>query len=678
MNTILRLVAALILSGFTASAGTVLPVKADSTTGVLTSEWVTNFVSGNSLAKNPVPPDTSFCFIGDSITYGQNTTNPATNRFSYIVSNDPIFQGHATERNFAASGASIAAVSAQYTADVAPIISAHAKTYLFILTGRNDGTSSAATIYSSIMTLANTAASAGCVVYLATIPAPFPPFQQANELLRNNGVYPVVDYNSILAWHSVLQTTYFTDGEHPTNFGHQQMAKLLTEEILNPYKSKQSFNLGLDTATVGLSFLHDNMSFPGTVNGNYFFGGFNSTSSDGIGIETHPSQASGTIDATFSPSLTVYATNSAGNTCWSTVVDAVGNEYGFAMGAALYGAYSANASGVQYPVSWAAMGAANGTSGLQPSVFISPLGHLFVVPPSNAIPGADTSYALNVPQLVSMGGEQGDGTPNLWYGTMQMVHDAAGGGGQYFTDNVPAINTGALLLAGANCGAGSGGNGGCDLAIIGNHPYSTLYSNPYSLALVNNYYSTATDSTQWGIVFSKQGAPTGANQPNANVALAQIDVESITTSGAGTGALHFRASNTSYANGVITGEMLRLDGNTKHIMMGQTLFQVGDDGVTTDMYQLYGGDLAVLNVGSTVRIKSGTNALAGTVTLSSGAATITSTAIDVNTVIVPTIKTVSGTPGTALPSIKVSAGSATVTGLSTDNSTYNWVALKVN
>lgn len=81
---------------------------------------------------------------------------------------------------------------------------------------------------------------------------------------------------------------------------------------------------------------------------------------------------------------------------------------------------------------------------------------------------------------------------------------------------------------------------------------------------------------------------------------------------------------------------------------------------------------------STIQITSGSNKLAGTVALSSGAGTITSTAIDANTVIMLSLKTSSGTPGTYEPRADVTSGSATITGLATDNSTYNWVALKVN
>jgi hypothetical protein len=98
-----------------------------------------------------------------------------------------------------------------------------------------------------------------------------------------------------------------------------------------------------------------------------------------------------------------------------------------------------------------------------------------------------------------------------------------------------------------------------------------------------------------------------------------------------------------------------------------------------DSYQaaFFAGAVSLSTAGTTISIKSGTNAAAGTVTLSGGAATITSTAIDVNTVIVMSIKTKSGSFDHA-PSVLVAAGSATIDGHNSDDSTYNWVALKVN
>jgi hypothetical protein len=92
----------------------------------------------------------------------------------------------------------------------------------------------------------------------------------------------------------------------------------------------------------------------------------------------------------------------------------------------------------------------------------------------------------------------------------------------------------------------------------------------------------------------------------------------------------------------------------------------------------FAGAVSLSTAGTTVSIKSGTNAAAGTVTLTGGAGTITSTAIDVNTVIVMSVKTSGGTIGDHTPSVKVNAGNAVITGSSSDTSTYNWIALKVN
>jgi hypothetical protein len=91
----------------------------------------------------------------------------------------------------------------------------------------------------------------------------------------------------------------------------------------------------------------------------------------------------------------------------------------------------------------------------------------------------------------------------------------------------------------------------------------------------------------------------------------------------------------------------------------------------------FAGAVSLSTAGTTISIKSGANAAAGTITLTGGAATITSTAIDVNTVIVMSIKTKSGSFDHA-PSVVVAAGSATIDGHNADASTYNWIALKVN
>lgn len=130
-------------------------------------------------------------------------------------------------------------------------------------------------------------------------------------------------------------------------------------------------------------------------------------------------------------------------------------------------------------------------------------------------------------------------------------------------------------------------------------------------------------------------------------------------------------SNTTYqqqsvGTGVLGYQSFEFNGSYALRLTGSTLAASFNGNVTTD------------TAGKTFAVKSGANAAAGTVTLIAGAATITSTAIDVNTVIIFSDKTAGGTPSVYQPVATVSAGSAAVTGLATDTSTYNWVALKVN
>ena len=54
------------------------------------------------------------------------------------------------------------------------------------------------------------------------------------------------------------------------------------------------------------------------------------------------------------------------------------------------------------------------------------------------------------------------------------------------------------------------------------------------------------------------------------------------------------------------------------------------------------------------------------------------TAITSSTVVFLSLKTASGTAGTYAPLTTVGTGTCVVTGLATDNSTYNWGAISVN
>jgi hypothetical protein len=161
----------------------------------------------------------------------------------------------------------------------------------------------------------------------------------------------------------------------------------------------------------------------------------------------------------------------------------------------------------------------------------------------------------------------------------------------------------------------------------------------------------------------------------------------INTSASGNGALQFRFIDDALASATpvfsVTGRQGATDsfvtapGTGAHTFGTTNTVTMTAGALATTGAATFAGAVSLSTAGTTVSIKSGTNAAAGTVTLVGGNGTITSTAIDVNTVIVMTIKTKSGTFDHA-PSVVVAAGSATIDGHDSDASTYNWVALKVN
>jgi hypothetical protein len=161
----------------------------------------------------------------------------------------------------------------------------------------------------------------------------------------------------------------------------------------------------------------------------------------------------------------------------------------------------------------------------------------------------------------------------------------------------------------------------------------------------------------------------------------------INTSASGNGALQFRfiddAATIATPVFSVTGRQGATDsfvtapGTGAHTFGTTNTVTMTAGALATTGAATFGGAVSLSTAGTTVSIKSGTNAAAGTVTLVAGNGTITSTAIDVNTVIVMSIKTKSGSFDHA-PSVVVAAGSATIDGHNSDDSTYNWIALKVN
>lgn len=80
----------------------------------------------------------------------------------------------------------------------------------------------------------------------------------------------------------------------------------------------------------------------------------------------------------------------------------------------------------------------------------------------------------------------------------------------------------------------------------------------------------------------------------------------------------------------------------------------------------------------TLRIKSGTNLKSGTFTLVSGTKVVANTSVTANSVIIPTLKTVSGTRAGVPDCVPTAGVGFTATGAATDNGTYNFVVVEVN
>lgn len=90
------------------------------------------------------------------------------------------------------------------------------------------------------------------------------------------------------------------------------------------------------------------------------------------------------------------------------------------------------------------------------------------------------------------------------------------------------------------------------------------------------------------------------------------------------------------------------------------------------------GNLIVNTAGKTVKIKQGSNACSGTgVTLSSGTATVNTTAVATGDTVLITKTANGGTTTTGMPAVSISNGvSFTITGSSLDTSTYSWIIIK--
>lgn len=220
-------------------------------------------------------------------------------------------------------------------------------------------------------------------------------------------------------------------------------------------------------------------------------------------------------------------------------------------------------------------------------------------------------------------------------------------------------------------------------------PNSTLFYNPFTNGGINENWlpPTATLTDQTNIFTSSQTITTqGANPTTTTLSGSGITIAATGTDPA-TLTLSSGNSNNAkislQAEGVDKGLLLYDNLGTRVRLSNATggnSLDLNDDGTNTltgDLI-LASGNAVISTEGKTLTLKGGSNAAGGSVKMLAGSATITSTAIAANSVIILSIKAPLGTIGTSMPQVIVTDGSATIKGLATDNSIYNWAMLLVN
>lgn len=109
---------------------------------------------------------------------------------------------------------------------------------------------------------------------------------------------------------------------------------------------------------------------------------------------------------------------------------------------------------------------------------------------------------------------------------------------------------------------------------------------------------------------------------------------------------------------------------------GATVIQVVAGSFNTN----FAGNITTITIGTTLAVKSGSNAKSGTFTLVGGAATVANTSVTANSVIVPWLKTVGGTilGGPYGATITPGTGFTVAGGGAANTSVYNYIILEVD
>ena len=220
----------------------------DETGTIATREW-----AANDAAELLLDSDFNVVCEGDSITEGNHVTSTTT--WPYLFGNMEFCSGRATVTNVGLNGGTIASITTDYSTQVYPYRPAATgkRAILCVQIGTNDyATVASATWLASWASYMATARADGfiLVAFTATGRTSDTVAQRATRIAYNAGIRAsaawdyLVDLDALLPVHS--DTTYYSDGTHPTAEGNRVIAAevtatLLGQRFLGPYSAYTRF-----------------------------------------------------------------------------------------------------------------------------------------------------------------------------------------------------------------------------------------------------------------------------------------------------------------------------------------------------------------------------------------------------------------------------------------------------
>lgn len=598
----------------------------------------------------------AFVFEGDSITTTAGIPG-AGNDWPSLLMAMPALSGKGTKYNVATASETLANITSQYASQVYP----HRPTanggdggatpVLFVMIGANDMTSVPATYIAALETYWQTAKTDGFIVVAYTI-TPGNYFtagesvrQAVNAGIRRSSVWDyLVDASAVLP--DQLDTSVYSDGLHPTLAGNRVLARETQTVLLTRRGSPH----GDTTATKAIG---------GPVNVGKIMTEGGSSTMHQFGVSSSRPEPLGI--GIFSRTEWAPTANSASATTGS--VSQVFKKGAQAVDGAIRGVEATvtnRGAGAIYEVAGFTTHVGNQTDVFEAGTgAVTNLYHYRAESPITSGTNAPitTAYGLHIGQ------QKVTGVTNAY-----SIYQAGANDVNYFAGD---MTFGKALRPG-------NGTVGTPLLGVGADTDSGFYSpngTQHAISINGTQRFNATESgvTTAGAVTNTVGAGgaftiTGTSYPIVKLinTASGSDAKNWDYYWEGNSLVH-RAMNEANNAGTSWLTVNRSGYTIPSIVFDSTLLSNT-------------GDIATTTVGKTVKIKSGSNALAGTVTLTAGAGTISSTALDANTVIVLTLKTVSGTVGGQpyVDTITAGASATLVGGGGSNNSVYNWVAMKVN